>query len=73
MKLSPFFDISILPTRVVNIVIKPRRKEIISLIAVIGGSEIRANNLTRPEFNLMVDTIYRAGGWICEYTVEVLP
>lgn len=73
MKTKPFFDISILPNREVNIVIKPRRKEIISIIAVIGGAELNLKNLTRPEFNRIVDMIQEAGGWICEYTVEVLP
>ena len=41
-----------------------------SLVAIIDGQEFRRNNLTRSEFEKLVEMIYSKGGWLVEYTEE---
>ena len=41
-----------------------------SVLAVIDGKQIVDKDNTYEQFKRLVDVIYKAGGWVVEYTVE---
>ena len=41
-----------------------------SVLAVIDGQQIVDKDNTYEQFKRLVDLIYKAGGWLVEYTVE---